>query len=107
MYFIFMTLIVIIMIIVCYYTTKKNDNSGSSNGSHDKVLPKISKILSYITGILVVVLLIVLLVSPLFKTNSKNREGHHCLVCGKTASMQLDGAYFCYNHYNAYLHDNW
>lgn len=108
--------IVVIMLIVCYSTMKENNNSGNSSASHEerlqkrvRILSKTSRALSYITYIVVALLVITLLLSPFFDKKGKDKEVHPCIACGRTATMQLSGAYFCFKHYNAYLFDtdNW
>lgn len=60
-----------------------------------------------LVAICVLAIMAYLLIAGGSDGSSSGDTGGKCLVCGKETSMQIDGAYFCFKHYNAYLHDSW
>ena len=38
-----------------------------------------------------------------FKSGSSRSMNHYCVQCGKATSMEIDGRYYCFKHYNARL----
>jgi len=100
MYVVFILLIAAIMIINCYFTLSGKDNSKASSRLDTFIL-----ITSRIGGVLIAILIGLLLLSPFLP--KKDVDIHSCIACGKSATMKIDGAYFCFKHYNAYLFDSW
>ena len=41
-----------------------------------------------------------------FKSGSSRSMDHYCVECGKATSMEIDGRYYCFKHYNKRLFGN-
>lgn len=40
------------------------------------------------------------------KSGSSRSMNHYCVRCGKATSMEIDGSYYCFKHYNERLFGN-
>ncbi len=56
-----------------------------------------------VQGVVVITVIVIIAWAFISSGSGGGREMGRCWICGKSGSFQLDGSYYCFDHYNARL----